>query len=197
MTETLSVYVPYINNPYNDIFNIKSLNIANIEAYIDGACSGNNSKELQRFGAYAFVCKIQLMDSTFISWSCVEMSSDMNPTNNTMELMAAILLLRKIKLVYNKKINIYSDSEYVINGINKYIDEWNRNNWRKSNGELVKNKKLWETLLTLKFEHGDTVTFTHIKGHDGNEYNEIADKLCNDAIKKYKSTIHKNEESEY
>lgn len=97
-------------------------------------------------------------------------------TNNRMELMAVIKTLEYL-LKSNKKIIIYSDSAYAINGINKgWAKNWKKNNWHKSNGEPVLNPDLWKNLLELSGKV--KLELRKVKGHSGDPLNEEADQLA-------------------
>src|SRR5690606_10184178 len=100
-------------------------------------------------------------------------------TNNRMELMAVIFGLEKIKT--KAKVTVYSDSRYVIDGIEKgWAHNWEKNNWIRKKGNLVLNKDLWERLLDVIDKH--EVTFNWVKGHAGHEENERCDVLANQGI---------------
>lgn len=97
-------------------------------------------------------------------------------TNNRMELMACIMALEKLE-IRDKKIMLYSDSSYVVNGIEKgWAKSWRRNNWLKSDKQPAKNSDLWQRLLDVSEEIN--VTFNWVKGHAGNVYNERCDVLA-------------------
>ena len=96
-------------------------------------------------------------------------------TNNRMELMGVIRGLEE--LVKPCKVEVISDSKYVTDAFNcHWVDSWIRNNWRKSDKKPVLNVDLWKRLLKAKEIH--EVTFTWVKGHADNEYNERCDKLA-------------------
>lgn len=115
-------------------------------------------------------------------------------TNNRMEIMAGIYGLKKIIECINNgtmsgytQINLSSDSEYFCNAVNqRWIQKWVQNNWmtsgfRGSAPKSVKNKDLWEQVIELQDtlqNLGITLTLIHIKGHNGHEFNEQADKLA-------------------
>ena len=100
-------------------------------------------------------------------------------TNNRMELMAVIFGLEKIKT--KAKVTVYSDSKYVVDGIEKgWAENWERNNWVRRKGNLVLNKDLWERLLDVIDKH--LVTFNWVKGHAGHIENERCDALANKGI---------------
>ena len=110
-----------------------------------------------------------------------------NSTNNRMELLGVIKALQLLKLKENIKIEVFSDSKYVVDSINKkWLDRWEKNNWKfKLNGKKeVKNKDLWKFLFKLKDKH--PTTFTWVKGHAENINNNRCDILASKAIKSNK-----------
>lgn len=97
-------------------------------------------------------------------------------TNNRMEMMAAIVALRQLQHC-GKKIVLYSDSSYLVNGITKgWARKWRSKGWRKSDGQPVLNVDLWQELLELL--DGVEVSFNWVRGHAGNELNERCDRLA-------------------
>ena len=139
-----------------------------INIYTDGACSGNPGKG--GWGAY-----IEAENSV------EELSGYENSTtNNRMELTAVIKALEYIQ--NHVEINIFTDSKYVMDGINSWIKNWKKNNWKTSNKKPVKNKDLWEKLDSLTINQ--KIKWTWVKGHNGNIGNEKADFLATEAIKK-------------
>ena len=105
--------------------------------------------------------------------------SEKNTTNNRMEMMAVIEALKYIDT--KSKINIYTDSKYVKEGITNWIIGWKKNNWKNSQKNDVKNKDLWIELDILSQKHN--ISWNWVKGHSGNIENDIADKLATEAIK--------------
>jgi ribonuclease HI len=98
-------------------------------------------------------------------------------TNNRMELIAAISALEALKQPC--VVDMHTDSQYVRDGITKYINNWKRNGWRTAAKEPVKNKDLWERLETARNVH--TVRWHWVKGHSGDQFNERADELVREA----------------
>ncbi len=97
-------------------------------------------------------------------------------TNNRMELMACIVALRKLP-TKKKSITLYSDSQYVVNGITKgWAQGWRKRGWVKSDKQPAINPDLWGELLDLV--EGLEIDFRWVKGHAGNEYNERCDELA-------------------
>jgi ribonuclease HI len=98
-------------------------------------------------------------------------------TNNRMELMAAISALEF--LTRRSSVDIHTDSQYVRDGITKYINNWKRNGWRTAAKEPVKNIDLWQRLDAALQAH--IVRWHWVKGHSGDELNERADVLVREA----------------
>lgn len=145
-------------------------NMKEVTLYTDGACSGNPGP-----GGYGAVL--------IYNGNIKELSEGFKETtNNKMELLSVITGLKSLK--EKCKVNVYSDSKYVVDAINKgWLIKWQANGWKTSNKEKVKNIELWEELLECLDKH--EVVFNWVKGHDGNEYNEICDKLAVEAYQKY------------
>ena len=105
-----------------------------------------------------------------------------NVTNNQMEMWALKEALKFLveKDVQNYEIEFRIDSKYVIDGITKWIYNWKKNNWKKADKKPVLNKELWEEILNAKklVEENNKISFTHIRGHQGEEFNERADEIA-------------------
>jgi ribonuclease HI len=98
-------------------------------------------------------------------------------TNNRMELMAAISGLEALKKP--SSVDLHTDSQYVRDGITKYINNWKRNGWRTASKQPVKNQDLWQRLEAARDVH--TVRWHWVKGHSGDQFNERADELVHEA----------------
>ena len=131
--------------------------------YTDGACSGNPGK-----GGWAAIILDSDLNQSRIS------GSESNTTNNRMELLAAIMALKKIKK--KSDITIFTDSKYVKDGITDWIKKWKLNSWKSSNKKPVKNKDLWIKLDNSCLKH--KVTWRWVKAHADNKYNNLADELA-------------------
>ena len=129
--------------------------------YTDGACSGNPGK-----GGWAAV---------ILNGNSIEKISGSaeNTTNNRMELMA---LISALKFVKDQNLEIFTDSKYAKDGIEKWIINWKKNGWKTSNKEDVKNKDLWIELDKLNKKK--KIKWTWVKGHAGDKYNSLADELA-------------------
>jgi len=136
--------------------------------YTDGACSGNPGP-----GGWGAVIFDNDNNQTNIS------GKEKNTTNNRMEILAAIMALKKIKS--NSYITIYTDSTYVKNGITEWMFNWKKNDWKTASKKPVKNKDLWIKLDKLCEKN--KVSWKWVKGHATNKYNNLADQLATSAIK--------------
>ena len=135
--------------------------------YTDGACRGNPGEG--GWGVYIIVnhtTKKELF------------GYEENTTNNRMELTAAIESLNFFK--ESKELDIFTDSNYVKQGITNWIVSWKKNNWSNKQKKPIKNIDLWKKLDYLNSFH--KVRWYWVKGHDGNSGNEKADMLANKAI---------------
>ncbi|MDF2521541.1 MAG: Ribonuclease [Clostridia bacterium] len=139
------------------------MNKKEITIYTDGACSGNPGP-----GGYGTVL--------IYNGTRKELSGGFkNTTNNRMEITAVIKGLEALKQPC--KVTVYSDSKYVVDAIEKgWLNNWIKNNWRKSNKEKVLNVNLWQRLLELMAIHD--VSFRWVKGHHENEENNRCDQLA-------------------
>lgn len=107
-----------------------------------------------------------------------------NTTNNIMELTGAIKALENIK-TKDIPIEVYLDSAYVVNGINDWIHNWVKKDWRTASKKPVANKELWIKLNELKNKQED-IKFIKVQGHAGVELNELADDLANKGMNEYR-----------
>ena len=134
-----------------------------ITIYTDGACSGNPG-----IGGWGAVILEDNKDEVYLN------GGDKNTTNNKMELIAAI---EALKYLHNKDhITLITDSKYVKDGIQSWIQNWKKNGWKTSAKKPVKNKELWIELDELISKHN--ITWEWVKGHAGNVHNEKADYLA-------------------
>ena len=136
-----------------------------IKIYTDGACSGNPGR-----GGWAAI----ILDGDKIEK--ISGSKD-NTTNNRMELTAVISALKYVK---DKNLEIYTDSKYTKDGIEKWISNWKKNGWKTANKQDVKNKDLWSELDQLNSEK--FVQWNWVKGHGDDQYNNMADELARSEI---------------
>lgn len=137
-----------------------------VDIYTDGACRGNPGPG---------------------GWGAVLMSgphrrelkgAEPNTTNNRMELRAAIEALAALKR--DCEVRLYTDSQYVRNGITEWMKQWKLRDWRTADKKPVKNIDLWQALDAQLKEH--RIEWHWVKGHAGVPGNERADQLANEAI---------------
>ncbi len=140
-----------------------------VEIFTDGACSGNPGK-----GGYGAILKY--------NGNVKEISQGyLITTNNRMELLAAITALEMLKEPC--KVDLYSDSKYLVDSVNLgWIEKWRANAWKRKGSEMAKNIDLLKRLLDQLKRH--EVKFIWVKGHDGHAENERCDHLATSAIKK-------------
>ena len=136
-----------------------------ITIYTDGSCVGNPGP-----GGWAAII-LNGNNQDIIS------GKKKNTTNNQMELMAAIKALVFFKK--KQKIRIFTDSNYVKEGITNWIKIWEKNNWKTANKKKVKNVELWIKLNTLSNFHD--IEWQWVKGHSGDPMNNMVDKLAKKA----------------
>lgn len=137
-----------------------------VEIYTDGACSGNPGP-----GGWGAVLR----------WNGHEKElsgGEAETTNNRMEMMAVIKALEAIK--GTPKIEIYTDSKYVMQGVTEWLEGWKVKGWKTASKKPVKNVDLWQQMDTLVSGHD--VTFHWVKGHAGHPENERADALARAGI---------------
>lgn len=140
-------------------------------AYSDGACKGNGQVENAPGGwGMVVVCpngqKIERCGGKF------------GTTNNQMELQASIEALNATPA--GAKVELTTDSQYVIKGITEWISGWKKRNWVSSTGDAVKNQDLWKALDTaVSTRH---VKWHWVRGHTGHPENERCDELANEGI---------------
>ncbi len=100
-------------------------------------------------------------------------------TNNQMELQAVLEVLKDEGCAeWKGSISVYSDSAYVVNGLNSWVYGWAKNGWITSTKTKVENKDLWEKLLKLLNSYGDRLAIKKVSGHSGELYNERCDELA-------------------
>lgn len=138
-----------------------------VEIFTDGACSGNPGP-----GGWGAILRFGKHEKELFGFS-------KHTTNNRMELLAAISALEALKRT--SKVELTTDSSYVKDGITKWIHNWKKRGWRKSNKKPVENRELWERLDKISLKHD--ISWHWIRGHTGHRENELADKLATGAIK--------------
>ena len=142
-----------------------------VTLYTDGACSGNPG-----LGGYGGILIYGDLKREYSG-------SELETTNNRMEVTAVIVGLKRLK--YPCKVDVYSDSAYMVNAFNEgWIYGWKKNGWRKSDKSPVLNRDLWERLDAQLERH--EVRFHWVKGHAENPWNNRCDALAVAESRKYK-----------
>jgi ribonuclease HI len=135
--------------------------------YTDGACLGNPGP-----GGWAAILRYGEHEK--------EVSGRFRQTtNNRMELRAAVEALNTLKRPC--RVDLYTDSSYLRDGITQWVHKWRRNGWKTASKEPVKNQDLWMALMTAVERH--EVEWHWTKGHAGDDLNERADQLATDAAR--------------
>ena len=137
-----------------------------VHAFTDGACRGNPGP-----GGWGVLLRFNDNEKRLCG-------GEAETTNNRMELMAVIQALESLNR--ECKIKVTSDSQYVLKGINEWMEGWKKRGWKTAAKKPVKNVDLWQRLDKAREEH--EVEWLWIKGHSGHIENDIADELANQGI---------------
>ena len=140
--------------------------MSRVEIYTDGACRGNPG-----VGGWGAILRAGGRERELFG-------GEPATTNNRMELTAAIRALEALKR--RCAVSLYTDSQYVRQGITTWLADWKRRDWRTADRKPVKNQDLWEQLDALAAKHD--VEWHWVRGHDGHPENERADALANRGI---------------
>ena len=138
--------------------------------FTDGACKGNPGP-----GGWGVLLRAPGLEKELFG-------GEAHTTNNRMELMAAISGLEA--LTEPCEIVLFTDSQYVRQGLTQWLPGWIRKNWKTAGGDPVKNRDLWERLHAANQRH--TVEWRWVKGHSGDPDNERVDVLARDAAMKFR-----------
>jgi ribonuclease HI len=141
----------------------------NISIYTDGACRGNPGP-----GGWGALI-ISGQDQRTLK------GSEADTTNNRMELSAVIFALESLHGACD--VELYTDSKYVMDGLNQWLPNWKARGWKTANRKPVKNQDLWQRLDSAVARH--QINWHWVKGHNGNVGNEQADALANLAIDEF------------
>ncbi len=140
--------------------------IMTVEIFTDGACKGNPGP-----GGWGALLRFNGQEKKIYG-------GEMLTTNNRMELTAAIKALQALKRPCT--VELYTDSQYLRQGMTTWLMGWKKNGWRNSKREPVKNADLWQQLDELATKH--KINWHWVKGHNGHYENELADALANQGI---------------
>lgn len=138
-----------------------------VKIYTDGACWGNPGP-----GGWAAILITPGHSKEFSG-------AELQTTNNRMEITAALEGLKALK--NPSVVHIFTDSSYLVNAATTWIPGWKARGWKRKDGILL-NVDLWQELDREMAQH--QITWTWVKGHAGNRYNERADVLANRAIRR-------------
>ncbi|MDT8403414.1 MAG: ribonuclease HI [Sulfuriflexus sp.] len=137
-----------------------------VEIFTDGACRGNPGP-----GGWGALLRYAGKEKTL-------RGGERLTTNNRMELMAAISALEELKRPC--KVELTTDSKYVMQGITEWLENWKKRNWKTASRQPVKNVDLWQRLDAATQRH--EINWHWVRGHNGHPENERADELANEAI---------------
>lgn len=137
-----------------------------VEMWTDGACKGNPG-----VGGWGALLRAGSHERELFG-------GEELTTNNRMELTAVIEALRALNTPC--RVTLHVDSQYVMQGVTKWIAGWKRNNWRTADKKPVKNQDLWQELDAEVARHA--ISWQWVKGHAGDPGNERADQLANKGV---------------
>lgn len=138
----------------------------NVQIFTDGCCKGNPGP-----GGYGFIIIYKDASKEY-------KGAEKETTNNIMEMTAAIKALEQLKEPC--KVDLTTDSQYLVKGMTQWIDGWARKGWTTSAKKPVKNLELWKKLQRLSQKH--KISWHWIKGHAGHAENERCDALANEGM---------------
>lgn len=154
-----------------------------VRIYTDGGCKPNPGP-----GGWGAIIRFDDHEWTLSG-------NDPRTTNNRMEMQAAVAALALLGTLFGRcDVELYTDSEYLRQGITDWVAQWVQNQWRTQQGEPVKNKKLWHMLHELTLRHA--VAWHWLKGHAGHAHNERADRLATKARAALRSPTQASAESQ-
>jgi ribonuclease HI len=138
-----------------------------VEIATDGACKGNPGP-----GGWGAVLRFGATEKELSGGEAAT-------TNNRMELIAAVEALAALKRPC--RVRLATDSRYLLDGLTKWVPNWQRNGWRTADRKPVKNADLWQRLIDAAAPH--RIEWLWVKGHAGHPDNERADRLASDAAR--------------
>jgi ribonuclease HI len=147
-----------------------------VQIFTDGACSGNPGP-----GGWGAVLRFDGKEKELKGGEAVT-------TNNRMELMAAISALETLKR--DCSVDMFTDSNYLKDGITKWIHGWRRNGWRTAEKKPVKNAELWQRLDAALGRH--QIRWHWVRGHAGHAENERADALAREGMAPFKRRVRQS-----
>jgi ribonuclease HI len=147
-----------------------------VQIFTDGACSGNPGP-----GGWGAVLRFDGKEKELKGGEALT-------TNNRMELMAAISALETLKR--DCSVDMFTDSNYLRDGITKWIHSWRRNGWRTAEKKPVKNAELWQRLDAALGRHD--IRWHWVRGHAGHAENERADALAREGMAPFKRGVRQS-----
>jgi ribonuclease HI len=144
-----------------------------VEVYTDGACKGNPG-----IGGWGAILEYDGKERELFGGEALT-------TNNRMELTAVIRALEALKR--QCKVRVHTDSQYVQQGISRWIHDWKKRGWRTADRKPVKNADLWRRLDELAQQH--EIEWIWVRGHAGHDGNERADALANRGVDSVKGEM--------
>lgn len=141
-----------------------------LKIWTDGSCLGNPGP-----GGWAFIAT----DGKNVA---ERYGNEKDTTNNRMELTAVLNAIRAAQK--HDEFEIHTDSQYVKNGMQKWLKNWKKNNWRTADKKMVKNQDLW--ILLDEISSQKRIHWVWVRGHDGEEFNERVDNLARSCAEKLK-----------
>ena len=154
--------------------------MAKYHVFTDGSSKGNPGA-----GGWGMVVMNEAEDTIVL----IESDTDGYTTNNRMELRAMICALNYATSNPRDQFIIFSDSAYVVNSFNSWIDGWAANNWRNSKKQEVENVELMRALYEFKKRDFPNFEVRKCSGHSGNAGNELADALATSNKHKYRDVV--------
>ncbi len=154
------------NEGQGDMSEVPRKALPKVDIFCDGACSGNPGP-----GGYGTILRYRDKEKELSG-------NERDTTNNRMELTAALEGLRQLNRPC--KVFITTDSQYLVNGMTKWLAGWQKNGWKNGKKEPVANRDLWELLIEAASRH--QVVWNWVRGHAGHAENERCDTLARNAI---------------
>lgn len=139
-----------------------------VEIYTDGACLGNPGP-----GGWAAIMRYSEHEKELVG-------GEPDTTNNRMEMMAALVALEALRRPC--EVDLYTDSQYLRQGMTEWLANWKRRGWRTASGGPVKNQDLWQRLELAQAKHA--VEWHWVRGHAGHVENERVDQLARAAAER-------------
>lgn len=142
-----------------------------IEIFTDGSCIGNPGP-----GGYGIVTVRRAADGEVRKRLEVSGSEEGPTTNTRMEMTAACVGIERLGRPTDEPVTLFCDANLIPNAMNGWLEKWKAKGWKKGDGKPVDNRDLWERLE--RATEGRNVTFAWVRGHNGAEFNERADRLA-------------------